>query len=812
MSFVTDNPSPILGGIEADDVVTVTMGTLAFVSKDAGTRAVTGADYGIGGTHAWKYYSPIAQPSFENAVISPKELTVQDASHTKAYDNTTSADVVAVTLTGFVTGDTGITANEVSAVYTSASTGTTTINITNVTLQGVGAGNYTVTPRSGITVAGITKRPLSIQSAAHTKVFDNTALATGVTVTLTGFVTGQNQNDVTIETITAVYTNVNAGTTTVNITGVEISGAIADNYTVTPRNGVTVTGITKKPLDANMIASINDLPYSGAAITPTPAVTDTAALIQVSDYTWSYSNNINAGQATATITATTSGNYSGSASKIFIIEKAAYNGIVSINSEVPSGGTTNRTITLPIAPTGMSYATNYTLGGTNEDLLDGEATITGTAMIFSTKAGNEDDAFTVTISVIGAVGANFNDYTVTVTITLKDISMEPPPTASVDFISESLVGFAPNAAYEIEGTPMTADANGSVAVNPAWLGNTIEIVKIGITEQGTIDSDTQTLVIPARPAAPTGLGKGDTTGGVSNGVLTGLDSSMEYRLGTGAWTDIGGETVTNLAAGTYQVRYKATTDAFVSEVISILIAASSDNINNGVVEGGGSFSSAGTINEPATDDPMTPQGETIIDSETPLAWPNSYADVNAADWFYDAVRFVTETGLMNGTDNNRFSPNDITNRAMLVTVLYRLEGEPDVSGSIPFSDVNSDQWYSNAILWASQNDIVNGYSNGAYGLNDPITREQAVTILYRYAEFKGLDVSASIDLSGYSDLESISDWAMDAMKWAVAEGIVQGRTTTTIAPEGTSTRAEVATILKDSLRFFLAKAMRTVIP
>jgi len=217
-----------------------------------------------------------------------------------------------------------------------------------------------------------------------------------------------------------------------------------------------------------------------------------------------------------------------------------------------------------------------------------------------------------------------------------------------------------------------------------------------------------------------------------------------------------------------------------------------------------------TPTTPTTPTTTTPDESITDDTAPPLApapllaegWENPYSDVVDADWFYDAVRFVTEGGLMNGTGDDKFSPGIAMSRAMLVTVLYRLEGSPAVSGTIPFSDTKSNQWYSNAILWASQNDIVNGYGNGTFGLNHPVTREQAVTILYRYAKAKGLDVNASADLSKFGDMGDISDWALDAMKWAVAAGIVEGRTGNRVAPGDTSNRAEVATIFKRYIENF----------
>ena len=186
--------------------------------------------------------------------------------------------------------------------------------------------------------------------------------------------------------------------------------------------------------------------------------------------------------------------------------------------------------------------------------------------------------------------------------------------------------------------------------------------------------------------------------------------------------------------------------------------------------------------------------EIITEPGTPTTSLLPYSDVATENWFYSAVQSVTDNGLMNGTGGDMFSPNVTMSRAMLVTVLYRLEGEPPVSGDIAFSDVKSGQWYSNAILWAAGNGIVEGYSDSVFGLNDPVTREQCVTILYRYAKTKGMDVSGLADLSVYTDAGDVSDWALDAMQWAIAAGIVQGRTATTIAPGESSMRAEVATI------------------
>jgi hypothetical protein len=134
-------------------------------------------------------------------------------------------------------------------------------------------------------------------------------------------------------------------------------------------------------------------------------------------------------------------------------------------------------------------------------------------------------------------------------------------------------------------------------------------------------------------------------------------------------------------------------------------------------------------------------------------------------------------------------------RAMLVTVLWRLEGSPKTYSYASFEDVGRNEWYTEAVAWASANGIVNGFSETEFAPNVSITREQMAAMLYRYAAFKGLEVNARADLSIYADADQISDYAKDAMSWAVAYGFIQGMTANTLAPQGTATRAQVATIL-----------------
>lgn len=172
-----------------------------------------------------------------------------------------------------------------------------------------------------------------------------------------------------------------------------------------------------------------------------------------------------------------------------------------------------------------------------------------------------------------------------------------------------------------------------------------------------------------------------------------------------------------------------------------------------------------------------------------------FTDVAVGDWYYDAVAYVYENGLMTGTSGTLFSPNATTTRAMIVTILYRLEGSPVANGSAGFTDVAYGTWYTAAVNWAAANEIVTGYGSGKFGPMDPITREQMAAILFRYADFKGMDTSARADLSGYTDAGDISAYAVEAMSWANAEGFITGTTATTLKPQGSATRAQVATIL-----------------
>lgn len=184
--------------------------------------------------------------------------------------------------------------------------------------------------------------------------------------------------------------------------------------------------------------------------------------------------------------------------------------------------------------------------------------------------------------------------------------------------------------------------------------------------------------------------------------------------------------------------------------------------------------------------------EPVVDE---LDKTNTFTDVKENDWFYANVQYVGENKLMNGVADDKFAPNDTLTRAMLVTVLYRNEGEPAVNKSIPFADVDMGAWYANAVVWAKQNGIVNGVNETEFAPDENITREQIAAIMFRYAQYKGMDAVTLEENLHFADADEISEYAVSAMNWAVGTGLMKGKSTTTINLKDNATRAEIAAIL-----------------
>lgn len=200
-----------------------------------------------------------------------------------------------------------------------------------------------------------------------------------------------------------------------------------------------------------------------------------------------------------------------------------------------------------------------------------------------------------------------------------------------------------------------------------------------------------------------------------------------------------------------------------------------------------------TVNTAALPEPITPG----VDNKKPASKPEvklPFTDVSTSDWFYDDVAFVYENGLFSGTDSRSFSPNASMTRAMLVTVLYRLEGEPTVTGRSSFTDVRSGAYYEKSVIWAAANGIVTGTDSTSFSPDAKVTREQLAAILYRYTQYRKLDTDASAKLNSFTDADSVSAYASEALGWAVSEGLINGASGK-LMPKGDATRAQVAAIL-----------------
>ena len=181
--------------------------------------------------------------------------------------------------------------------------------------------------------------------------------------------------------------------------------------------------------------------------------------------------------------------------------------------------------------------------------------------------------------------------------------------------------------------------------------------------------------------------------------------------------------------------------------------------------------------------------------ENPNTGANPFTDVSEKDWFYGDVMFVYENGLMLGTSKTLFSPHGTATRGMMATILWRMEGSPAPKGKNSFTDVEAGKWYADAITWTAENGIFAGYGKDKFGPDDPITREQLAAIFYRYADYKGYDLTVKGNLDKFKDADKITDYAKTAMQWAVGSGLMKGKSGNLLDPQGTATRAEIAAML-----------------
>ena len=192
----------------------------------------------------------------------------------------------------------------------------------------------------------------------------------------------------------------------------------------------------------------------------------------------------------------------------------------------------------------------------------------------------------------------------------------------------------------------------------------------------------------------------------------------------------------------------------------------------------------------------------IAEENEQIIWKNPFEDVNEEDWYYNAVKYVNENNLFRGITETKFGPRSPMTRGMMVTVLWRMEKEPVVNYLMMFEDVNQEEYYAEAIRWASSEKIVQGHSTTEFKPDEMITREEMVTMLYRYAMYKEMDMTLvdEVDLKKFVDHNAISDYAMEAMKWSVGKGIIKGMSEISLAPVTLTARCEVAAVIMRFLK------------
>ena len=340
--------------------------------------------------------------------------------------------------------------------------------------------------------------------------------------------------------------------------------------------------------------------------------------------------------------------------------------------------------------------------------------------------------------------------------------------------------------------------------------------------------------LPSRPASP------DTVRGGTN-QITGVTVAMEYRLsGASTWTACTGTAITGLPAGAYQVRIKATSTSFASEPVTVQVSQYTPPVvptypptveesENGTVTTSPSRPKEGdrvtitpkpdegfevdevvvedadgneikvTQNQDGTYSFTQPDGKVTITvtfrcDGGELCPSDHLTDVEEDGWYHDAVDYVVEHGIMEGMSPTTFAPRRELTRAEVVQVLYNLEGRPDVTGENIFTDT-AKHWAVDPITWAATTGVVDGYGDNTFRPNNPVSRQEFAQMLYRYAKYKGYDLTAEGDLSQFPDSGKIGEWAEVAMKWANGEGLIQGHENGTIDPTGTTIRAQAASIL-----------------
>ena len=392
------------------------------------------------------------------------------------------------------------------------------------------------------------------------------------------------------------------------------------------------------------------------------------------------------------------------------------------------------------------------------------------------------------------------------------VSTEGTAPDTKTYVTFTTNGFSPFVIYAASANVASIGEGENQKVYPT-LQAAIDAVQNN--ETITLLKDTNENVTVSKAIKFTLAGKDQLQGSIAAGSRYSMTTSDTTSGNTEyTFTHVGGGSSSSISAPTtYAVNVNAATNGAVAAdkktaskgtmvtvtaspskgyVVDAVKVVDKDGKDVAVTEKGGKY----VFTMPAS--AVTVTGSFKAETPAPVALP--FTDVKSGNWFYDAVKYAYEQGLMTGTSATMFAPNGTMNRAMIVTVLYRLEKSPAVTGASKFTDVPAGQWYSDAVAWAAANKIVNGYDETTFGPMNAVTREQMAAILFRYEQVKGLEnVTLEENLNRFPDQNKISAYAIPALQWAVGQKIINGNADGTLDPTGTATRAQVAQIFTNLL-------------
>ena len=630
--------------------------------------------------------------------------------------------------------------------------------------------------------------------------------------------------------------------------------SILDEYdiTVTAAESIPVDSVTLTPTVLNMAAedteTLTAMVFPSNATDKTVTFTSNATGVAIVNSSTGLVTAVSAG--VATITATTA---NGKTATCTVYVDQNLNITTTALPDTTKGTAYSQTLSATLGSVSTTATWNVSSGA----LPTGLTLNTATGEISGTTTGSGKSTFTVT--AINDVKIASKEFSITVNAAPTITTTSLADGSTVEEYSETLMATGyPAVTWSLDSgslpTGLTLDSDGSITGTPTAAGTFNFTVK---ASNGIGADATKTLSITV--VAPTVVSAVDVTvtAPVKNVATTNATSSgTGYSVASTSWspaaTTFAASTVYTVSvevaadsgyalssATTFKINGETATVSSLTADAAIITYIFPATASNGGSSGGGvttrtlSFDTNGGSTIAAvsktsgsvvslasyttTRDGYTFDGwysdaaltnkvtsvtltanTTVYAKWTAIAvTPDSpFSDVKDSDWFAEDVEFVYEEGLMQGTSTTTFSPYISTTRGMIVTILYRLEGEPTVTGSCPFTDVKSGSYYEKAITWAAANGVVEGYGNGLFGPDANITREQMAAILYRYSVLKGYDVSVGEDTNilSYNDASSISEYAIPAMQWACGEGLIQGDANN-LMPAGQATRAQVAAIL-----------------